>query len=271
MGRGDARSAGDGRGRGGRGAGGRGHDPRREPPAHPTSVPLAMWDLEQCDPKACSGRKLYRQNALRILKLQEPFGGVVLTPNATEILSPADADLVRQYGAAVVDCSWKELEAVPWSKMKMGAPRLLPFLVAGNPVNYGRAYKLNCAEALAGALAIVGLVEDARQVMAYFNWGESFLDINAALFEGYQRCSSSAEVEAFQTEYVAQQAKESEDKKHVSLEDALESGVPLNVKRGRLKNKKWQRAGSDEEEEEEEVEEEEEMADEQMSEEKEEN
>ncbi|KAG5470184.1 hypothetical protein LSCM4_02878 [Leishmania orientalis] len=243
-----------GRGRGrGRGSGSGGvcstsgyHS--NEPPAHPCSVPLAMWDFDQCDPNACSGKKLYRLNALRLLRLSEPFHGVVLTPSATEIVSPADRDIVLQKGAAVVDCSWKELDAVPWRKMRMSAPRLLPLLLAANPVNYGRPSKLNCAEALAATLAIVGLMDDARSVMAYFSWGASFFDVNRELLAGYQQCVNSAEVSVFQEKYVEAELRESEARRGLDLDARdLSDARPLNERRGRLKrHHEWQQSSRSE-------------------------
>eukprot|EP00796_Vickermania_ingenoplastis_P013228 gene13228-9074_t len=232
---------GGGRGRGGPGGG--------APPAHPTSVPLAMWDFEQCDPNACSGQRLYRQNALRLLTLRDSFPGVVLTPNATDIVSPADRAIVEAHGAAVVDCSWKSLETVPWAKMRMGAPRLLPLLIAANPVNYGRPSKLTCAEALAAALAVVGLQDDARSVMAYFSWGESFFDINAELLEGYRACKDSAEVSAFQETFVQTEAELGNARRNIDLNEMdLNDMEPLNVRRGKLKrHHKWETADDDEE------------------------
>ncbi|CAJ1032513.1 Possible Fer4-like domain in RNase L inhibitor, RLI/Ribosome biogenesis protein, C-terminal, putative [Leishmania lindenbergi] len=213
-----------------------------EPPAHPCSVPLAMWDFEQCDPNACSGKKLYRVNALRLLRLSEPFHGVVLTPSATDIVSPADRGIVLRNGVAVVDCSWKELDAVPWRKMRMSAPRLLPLLLAANPVNYGRPSKLNCAEALAATLVIVGLMDDARNIMAYFSWGESFFDVNRELLAGYQQCANSAEISAFQNKYVETELLESEARRGLDLDAIdLSHAGPLNERRGRLKSRhEWQ-------------------------------
>lgn len=225
--------------------------------AHPTSVPLAMWDFEQCDPLRCTGKKLYRNGALRLLNTREPFHGVVLTPNATDFVSPEDSGLVRQYGAAVVDCSWKELDKVPWSQLRMGAPRLLPLLIAANPVNYGRPSKLTCAEALAATLALAGLDDDARRVMSHFGWGDSFFDVNAELLEGYARCTTSAEVIAFQDEYVLKSQAESQqgrEQLNQALDDDLLLIAPLNAKKSISRRKRWEDDESSNEEEEEEEE-----------------
>lgn len=35
----------------------------------PPTFPVAMWDLNHCDPKKCSGRKLARHNLIKNLKL----------------------------------------------------------------------------------------------------------------------------------------------------------------------------------------------------------
>jgi pre-rRNA-processing protein TSR3 len=235
-------------------------------------ISLAMWDFEQCDPKRCTGQKLYRLGRLRKLKVSDSFGGVVLTPNASQTLSPADAEWVLGHGAAVVDCSWKELDQVPWTRMRMGAPRLLPFMVAANTVNYGRPMKLSCAEALAATLFITGFQAEAHQLLDTFSWGEAFFDLNAEVFSGYSKCTSSEEVVAFQREYLesarAEKVKGTENDEENdrgadglgSDEEGLEDDplmVNLNVRKGR-DQPRWFEADSDDDDDEEDGAEEEE-------------
>ncbi len=109
-------------------------------------------------------------------------------------LSPSDSSAVSSCGLSVVDCSWARVEETPFSRMRSARPRLLPYLVAANPVNYGRPCKLNCAEALAAAMHICGFPGHARAVMAKFGWGHAFISLNEELLDRYAACKDAEEV-----------------------------------------------------------------------------
>ncbi len=117
-----------------------------------------------------------------------------LTPAGERAVSPSDKDIVASNGVCVVDCSWALVDEVPFKKLKAGEPRLLPYLVAANPVNYGKPLRLSCAEAIAAALYITGFQEEAHEVMGCFKWGPSFITLNEELLVKYALCKDSTEV-----------------------------------------------------------------------------
>ena len=105
-------------------------------------------------------------------------------------------------GLSVIDCSWARLAEIPFQQMRAGHHRLLPFLVAANPVNYGKPSKLSCAEAAAATLYICGYVDAAKAVLNEFGWGKEFIKLNTELLELYRTSVDAAEVVQRQNEWL---------------------------------------------------------------------
>src|ERR1700744_2482004 len=55
----------------------------------------AAWDLNHCDAKRCSGKKLLRLGLLRPLALGQKHAGIVITPKGKSLVSAADAPLLE--------------------------------------------------------------------------------------------------------------------------------------------------------------------------------
>ena len=149
------------------------------------------------DPAKCTARKLARFDLVALHESDRTTPrGLVLDPHAERALSPADT------GERIValDCSWTSADESAFDLA--GTPRALPYLVAANPVNFGRPMRLTTVEALAAALAILGHRDRAAALLAKFTWGETFLELNDEPLERYAACADSAEVVAVQREYL---------------------------------------------------------------------
>lgn len=89
---------------------------------------------------------------------------------------------------------------------------IVPYLVAANPVNYGRPWRLNCVEAIAACFAITGHLLWAKQLMSHFSWGSAFISINRDLFQMYSICKDAEEVKARETEFLDKIEREREER-----------------------------------------------------------
>jgi len=156
---------------------------------------LTIYHASQCDPKRCTGLKLKRHGLARLVTKVRflPRRAVVLNPFSEIAFSPADRERVEAFGLAALDCSWEHAEKVLLKQVK-GTSRCLPILIAGNPVNFGKATKLTTVEALAAALYIAGFKQKAAELLSIFSWGHTFLELNHALLENYASAQDSTEI-----------------------------------------------------------------------------
>lgn len=84
----------------------------------------------------------------------------------------------------------------------------VPYLVAANPTNYGRPWRLNCAEALAATFYICGHEPWAHEVLTHFSYGEPFLEINSAVLKRYAACTNEEEIKQAEEKWLAKIEKE---------------------------------------------------------------
>ncbi|WP_136589581.1 DUF367 family protein [Salinigranum halophilum] len=149
------------------------------------------------DPDKCTARKLARFDLATLHRSDRatPYG-VVLNPHAEQALSPADATETL----VALDCSWESAGEKRFSLR--GEHRALPYLVAANPVNFGRPLQLTTVEALAAALCLFGERDHAERILSKFRWGETFLELNDEPLRRYADCADSTDVVAVQQEYL---------------------------------------------------------------------
>ncbi len=171
-------------------------------------LPLLVYHVSQDDPKKNTARKLARFELAQLFDRVNliPRGAILLDPTAEKALSREDLGNAQQRGIVALDCSWKLLETVFPEARKWTTPRALPFLLAANPVNYGKPMMLSTAEALAASCAILGEQAQCEELMSKFGWGHSFLSLNANPLADYASSATSAEVVAHMKEYIGDAA-----------------------------------------------------------------
>ena len=166
-------------------------------------ISLYVYDEGQCDPKKCTAKKMIRFGIVKQLPSirRIPHGAIILDPTAEKAISREDRARAEAHGIVVMDLSWSHIETFP----KVGrdkAPRALPYLLAANPVNWGKPLKLTSAEALAASLYIMGYPDEASKVLEKFSWGEQFLKLNQEPLDRYAEAETSAMVVSIQSDYI---------------------------------------------------------------------
>ena len=165
---------------------------------------VTVYHAGQCNPKRCTTRRLDKKSYIKMVTHlnQLPKGALVLDPFASKAVSKEDRETVLKHGIVGLDCSWRKIDK--FSPIFRGKKnhRSLPFLVAANPTNYGKPCILSTAEAVAATFYIVGLKNNAIQIMSPFKWGPHFLELNQELLEAYSLAKSSKEVVKIQNEFI---------------------------------------------------------------------
>ncbi|MCX6651663.1 MAG: DUF367 family protein [Methanomassiliicoccales archaeon] len=165
-------------------------------------INLYVYDERDCDPKKCTSRKMVKFHLVEDLPnlRSVPYGVIVLDPFAPKAVSREDLESAKAHGILVMDLSWENIDGFPKVR-KDAAHRALPYLLAANPVNWGKPMRLTSAEAVAATLYILGEKEQARSVMSKFNWGEQFFVLNHEPLERYSSVETSQEVVDIQWDY----------------------------------------------------------------------
>jgi pre-rRNA-processing protein TSR3 len=162
-------------------------------------IPLFAYRDNSCDPRKCTVKKLERAGLVKIVTRLTaiPRNTLLLDPTAEQALSPADKHVKS---VTALDCSWEVLDTGAVSSWRIR--RALPFLVAANPVNFGRPCMLSSVEALAAALFIMGEKVQAEEILSKVSWGVRFLEVNAEPLALYAQAKDSTEVVAIQEQYL---------------------------------------------------------------------
>jgi len=156
-----------------------------------------VYMLKQDDPKKCTAAKLVHFNIAYAVR-RIPRNSLVLNPYAKVPL--CNSDKIVADSITAIDCSWEKVNAT-FKRNFYGINRRLPLLLAANPTNYSKLGKLSSAEALAGALSILGFDDLAFDVMNKFKWGHTFFELNDELLTEYANANDPDEIHRIEMEY----------------------------------------------------------------------
>ncbi len=166
---------------------------------------IVIYHSKQCDPKKCTALKLKRHHLAWIVynTRELPTGAVILHPYSNVAFSPKDREGIEKFGLVALDLSWNHFDELKVMKLK-GSPRCLPYLLAANPVNFGKPTKLSTVEALSASLYIAGFKKEATKLLSVFSWGSSFTSLNEELLDAYSQACDSREVVEIQRSFMDQ-------------------------------------------------------------------
>ena len=165
---------------------------------------ISIFHASECDKKKCTSFKLEKLNKAHLFyNLNKiPRGAVVLNPFADKSVSIEDKKLVEYKGIVGLDCSWNKVSNSSKFFSLSKYHRSLPFLIATNPVNYGKPCILSTVEAISATLYITNFKKEAKDILEGFKWGHTFLELNNELLESYSHASTSEEVVKIQNDFL---------------------------------------------------------------------
>ena len=167
-------------------------------------IRLFVYHADEDDPKKCSAKKMHKFGFVKLEKniKKVPRNTILLNPLAKKSISREDFRIAQKFGILAVDCSWKNAEKSFDYLDKKNYSRALPFLVAANPVNYGKPFKLSTLEAFAATLYILDEIDRAKDILSIYKWAPHFLELNKEPLEDYRTAKDSEEVIKRMNEYI---------------------------------------------------------------------
>jgi pre-rRNA-processing protein TSR3 len=164
---------------------------------------LIIYHANEDDPKKCSARKMHKFKVAYLTNniKKIPKKSLLLNPFADKSLSREDTRIAKKNGIVAIDCSWKNAEKSFDYLDESNYSRALPYLVAVNPINYGKILKLTTLEAFAASLYILNNIDQAKKILDLYKWGPHFLELNKEPLEDYRNAKNSKEVIKYMKQY----------------------------------------------------------------------